>query len=88
MLLAVLAGVLGLGPAAPAAGADPQRPNIVFVLADDLDWSLVPYMPELQRLQRDGVTLEQFVVSASLCCVSRASILTGRYPHNTRVLTN
>ncbi|MET0818978.1 MAG: sulfatase [Solirubrobacteraceae bacterium] len=88
MLLAVLAGVVGFGPVAGASGADPQRPNIVFVLADDLDWSLVPYMPEVQRLQRDGVTLEQFVVSASLCCVSRASILTGRYPHNTRVLTN
>ena len=88
MLLAVLAGVVGLASVAPASGADPPRPNIVFVLADDLDWSLVPYMPEVQRLQRDGVTLEQFVVSASLCCVSRASILTGRYPHNTRVLTN
>jgi arylsulfatase A-like enzyme len=91
-LLAVLAGLAGLGAAAQPAEvqerAGPPRPNIVFVLADDLDWTLLPYMPEVQRLRRDGVTLERFFVSASLCCVSRASILTGRYPHNTQVLTN
>ena len=91
VLLVILAGVAVISPPAEAPGtAAPaaERPNIVFVLADDLDWTLVPYMPEVQRLQRDGVTFERFFVSASLCCVSRASILTGRYPHNTRVLTN
>ena len=35
-----------------------------------------------------GVTLERFYVADSLCCTSRASMLAGRYPHNTRVRTN
>ena len=35
-----------------------------------------------------GMTLERFYVADSLCCTSRASMLAGRYPHNTRVRTN
>jgi arylsulfatase A-like enzyme len=72
--------------AAPAA-AQP-RPNIVFVLTDDLSWNLIPYMPQVQQLQREGMTFDRYVVTDSLCCPSRASILTGRYPHSTGVLKN
>src|SRR6201991_2322973 len=72
--------------AAPAA-AQP-RPNIVFVLTDDLTWNLIPYMPQVQQLQREGMTFDRYVVTDSLCCPSRASILTGRYPHSTGVLRN
>ena len=39
-------------------------------------------------MQRDGMTFRQFLVSDSLCCSSRATILTGSFPHNTRVLGN
>ena len=39
-------------------------------------------------MQRDGMTFRQFMVSDSLCCSSRATILTGAFPHNTRVLGN
>ncbi|HEY6892161.1 MAG TPA: sulfatase [Solirubrobacter sp.] len=65
-----------------------QRPNVVFVLTDDLSWNLVPYMPQVQALQRQGLTFNQYVVTDSLCCPSRASIFTGRYPHSTGVLKN
>ena len=75
------------GLATPAS-AQISRPNIVFVLTDDLSWNLVPYMPQVQALQREGMTFDRFVVTNSLCCPSRASILTGRYPHSTGVLTN
>lgn len=64
------------------------RPNIVFVLADDLSWNLVRFMPHVLQMQRDGVTFKRFFVTDSLCCPSRASILTGRLPHNTGVFTN
>jgi arylsulfatase A-like enzyme len=87
-LLAAVA--LGLALAAvwlpPAAGAAP--PNIVFVLTDDLTWNLVPYMPHVQELQGRGTTFTRYFVTDSLCCPSRASIFSGRYPHNTKILTN
>ena len=69
------------------AAAQP-RPNIVFVLTDDLSWNLIPYMPQVQQLQREGMTFDRYVVTDSLCCPSRASIFTGRYPHSTGVLKN
>jgi arylsulfatase A-like enzyme len=65
-----------------------HRPNIVFVLTDDLSWNLVQYMPHVRQLQRDGMTFSNYFVTDSLCCPSRASILSGRYPHNHGVLTN
>jgi arylsulfatase A-like enzyme len=64
------------------------QPNIVFVLADDLSWDLIPYMRNVQRLRRRGTTFSNYFVTDSLCCPSRASILTGQYPHNTGVFRN
>ncbi|MER6423893.1 sulfatase [Streptomyces sp. NPDC001137] len=74
-------------PTQPAAAAA-QRPNIVFVLTDDMSSNLLPYMPEVQKLQSQGTSFSDYVVSNSLCCPSRSSIFTGEYPHNTGVLGN
>jgi N-acetylglucosamine-6-sulfatase len=81
-LIALLLALL----AQPAAAQ--TRPNIVFVLTDDLTWNLVPYMPQVQAMQAQGLTFDRYVVTDSLCCPSRASIFTGRYPHSTGVLKN
>ncbi len=70
---------------APAAGG---RPNIVFVLTDDLSENLVRYMPHVLQMKRSGVSFSNYFVTDSLCCPSRASILTGRYPHDTHVFDN
>jgi N-acetylglucosamine-6-sulfatase len=78
----------GGGPRVTGPGASPTRPNIVFVLTDDLSWNLVQYMPHLLALQKEGMTFDNFTVADSLCCPSRASILTGEFPHDTRVFTN
>jgi arylsulfatase A-like enzyme len=64
------------------------RPNIVFILTDDLSWNLVRHMPSVRRMMRGGTTFRQFMVSDPLCCPSRASILTGQLPHNSGVLRN
>lgn len=66
----------------------PPQPNVVFVLTDDLSWDLIPYMRNVQRLQRRGTTFSNYFVTDSLCCPSRASILTGQYPHNTGIFRN
>lgn len=71
-----------------AMGQPAGRPNIVFVLTDDLAMNLVQFMPHVLQMQRDGVTFANYFVTDSLCCPSRASIFTGRYPHNTGIFTN
>lgn len=72
----------------PAPPGALRRPNIVFVLTDDLAENLVAYMPHVLAMQRHGVSFSNYFVTDSLCCPSRASILTGRYPHDTRVFDN
>lgn len=64
------------------------QPNIVFVLTDDLSTDLVPYMPNVRRLAQRGTSFSNYFVTDSLCCPSRATILTGRYPHNTGIFRN
>ena len=63
-----------------------QRPNIVLILADDMGFSdLGCYgsqiaTPNLDALAAGGVTFSQ-MYNCSRCCPSRASLLTGLYPH-------
>lgn len=67
----------------------PPRPNVVLILTDDLDMSLVDYMPNVTRLIRDqGAEMTSFYVEQSSCCPSRASILSGLYAHNHGVIGN
>jgi arylsulfatase A-like enzyme len=102
---ALLAGLLaGCGappapsrsPEAPAAvqparsaGVRGRRPNIVFILTDDLDSGSLEMMPKtLALLAAPGATFLNSFASTPLCCPSRASLLTGQYAHNHGVLTN
>jgi arylsulfatase A-like enzyme len=101
--LAILALALGVGVAASKQSPDhdapsfqassgqptvSNRPNIVFVLTDDLSMNLLRYMPAVQGLEQAGMTFDNYFVSDSLCCPSRASIFTGNFPHDTGVLSN
>lgn len=63
------------------------RPDIVLVLMDDFSMDLLQTMRSARRLARAGATYDHFAVD-SLCCVSRASLMTGQYPHQTGVRTN
>jgi arylsulfatase A-like enzyme len=88
---ALAAGLVGAQASAALAGHDTAAappPNIVFVLTDDLSWNLVRYLPQVRRMQSDGVTFDDYVVTDSLCCPSRSSIFSGRFPHDTGVFTN
>jgi N-acetylglucosamine-6-sulfatase len=67
----------------------PSKPNIVFIMVDDLDMSLMQYMPLTKQLVADkGATFENYFDNVALCCPARASILRGQYSHNTGVLDN
>lgn len=79
-LLAAAALAL-LAPAARAA----DRPNVLFLLADDWRWDTlscagsVARTPHLDALARTGVRFTQCRVTTSICCVSRATLLTGQH---------
>ncbi len=63
-----------------------ERPNVVLIFADDLGYSDIGCFggeidtPSLDRLAASGVRLTQFY-NTGRCCPSRASLLTGLYPH-------
>jgi N-acetylglucosamine-6-sulfatase len=85
LFLTALVAAAAVAAPAPAASA---RPNIVMVMTDDQSTDLLEYMPNVQRMQREGVSFSKYVVTDSLCCPSRASILTGEFPHDTGVFNN
>ncbi len=77
--------VLVIGLVTPAAAQ--ARPNVVFILIDDLGWAdLGCYgneyneTPHLDRLAREGLRFTQAYAAAPLCSPTRAAILTGKYP--------
>ncbi len=84
----LLAGVFA-SAASPASCAAP-RPNIVLILSDDMGFSdLGCYggeidTPRLDALAADGVRFTQFY-NTGRCCPTRASLLTGLYPHQAGV---
>lgn len=71
----------------------PRRPNIVFVLLDDIRYDDIvdhPFvqLPNIQQLANEGASFKQFFTSAPLCSPSRAVFMTGQYPHRNRVIDN
>jgi N-acetylglucosamine-6-sulfatase len=65
------------------------RPNILFVMTDDMPERLWNSMPALKnQVGAKGVRFENSYVTQSLCCPSRATILTGKYPHNHNITGN
>ena len=83
--LAVLAALMA-GEASAAA----PRPNIVVILSDDMGYSDIGCYggeietPTLDRLAAGGLRFTQFYNTAR-CCPTRASLLTGLYPHQAGV---
>lgn len=58
-------------------------------MTDDMSSSQLRYMPITRRLiEREGTTFSQYHTVQPQCCPSRASILTGEYPHNNGVISN
>jgi len=74
---------------APASAAAEARPNILVIMTDDQRLDEMRVLPKTRALlgQR-GTTFANSFVSNSLCCPSRATFLTGQYPHNHGVLLN
>ncbi|HCU49453.1 MAG TPA: hypothetical protein DGG94_06570 [Micromonosporaceae bacterium] len=87
--LLALAVAAALIPAAAPAAAQEARPNVIVFMTDDQNVSSLAVMPSVrQLLTRQGVTYSNNFVSYPLCCPSRATYLTGQYPHNHDVMWN
>jgi arylsulfatase A-like enzyme len=75
-------------------GVHAQKPNILFIVSDDLNTRIGPYMdiddhtPHLDRLATEGVRFTRAFCQYPLCGPSRASFMSGLYPETNRVLTN
>jgi N-acetylglucosamine-6-sulfatase len=74
-------------------GAKPR--NVIFVLVDDLRYDAMGFLghpflktPHIDALARGGANFRNAFVTTSLCSPSRASILTGQFMHNHRVVDN
>lgn len=85
------AGILGVLAFSGCAGEPVlQKPNVVIIIADDAGWNdFGAYgnpgvrTPNIDRLAAEGMLFTNAFVTTSSCSPSRASILTGMYPHNT-----
>jgi arylsulfatase A-like enzyme len=81
------------GQQAAQAKVEPEPPNVVLILTDDLaledvNEDSLEHMPNLRSLMKQGTTFENAFVTNSACCPSRATILRGQYTHNHQVLHN
>src|SRR5262245_3255675 len=79
----------------PARADEKAKPNIVFVLVDDLRWDGLgctghqfARTPNIDRLAREGTLFRNAFVTTPLCSPSRASFLTGQYVHTHGVKDN
>lgn len=90
LLLTSALMLLAVGSASPADS--PRRPNIIFILADDLGWgdlhcygSRDAKTPNLDRLAEQGTLFTQFYTAGSVCSPSRCGFFTGQVPARHKV---
>ncbi|WP_157270040.1 sulfatase family protein [Azohydromonas aeria] len=80
------AGLAGPLAAAPPGGG---RPNILFIVVDDMDYRLFTHMGKLRRLVTEpGMEFGAHFISLTLCCPSRATMLRGQFAHNSGITNN
>ncbi|NMM48354.1 sulfatase family protein [Marinigracilibium pacificum] len=96
ILIFVFLSVFENSPPEDQKNKSSERPNIVFILADDHRYDYLGFLdkiPELETpnidfLAENGVVSKNAMVTTSLCSPSRASILTGLYMHNHGIIDN
>ena len=91
--IALFAALL-LSPLAGLAAAEPSKPNIVYILADDLGYGDVQCLnpergkiktPHLDKLASQGMTFTDAHSGSSVCTPTRYGVLTGRYAWRSQI---
>jgi arylsulfatase A-like enzyme len=93
LFLGCAAGLAACQAEARRAELEPTRPNIVFVLLDDVRYDDVVGHPFVElrnvaRLMEEGASFERFFTSAPLCSPSRAVFMSGQYPYRNGIIDN
>lgn len=72
-----------------------KRPNIIFILADDLGYGDVGFngqmlisTPNIDKLAKEGIQFSQFYAGTSVCAPSRASLMSGKHTGHTYIRGN
>ena len=72
-----------------------ERPNIIFVMADDMGWGQTGYRghpllktPNIDAMAANGLRFERFYAGCPVCSPTRASVMTGRSPDRAGVLSH
>ena len=85
LILPVLSAWISFRPI-DETGVKRRKPNIIFLLTDDQRWDALGVMgnkiiktPNLDALANSGILFRKAYVTTSICCVSRASIMSGQY---------
>ncbi len=88
----LLSPLIFLALAALCSAAEPRKPNIIFILADDMGRGDVGCYggtqaptPNIDRLAQEGTRFNDFYVAAPICSASRAGLLTGMFPGRWRI---
>ncbi len=78
-----------------AAQASPKRPNILFLMPDQLRAQSLGYMgntdvrtPNLDKLASESIVFRNTFANTPVCCPARANILTGKYAHRNGMIAN
>lgn len=85
--LLLIGSLVAVVPQAPAAVSVPSRPNIVFILVDDMGWadggcfgSRFYQTPQIDALSASGMRFTQAYAACAVCSPTRAALMTGKYP--------
>ena len=95
MLMAILMAICCSHAMAVDAAKETARPNVVLVMADDQGYGDMGYnghpfvqTPNFDAMSRASLRLDRFYAAAPICSPTRASVLTGRHPHRSNVLSH
>ena len=95
LLIAIVCAFTLVATASRSLAAAGSKPNIIFVLADDLGYGDIGRFgqkiiktPNLDRMAKEGITLTSFYAGSTVCAPSRSVLMTGQHTGRTWVRGN
>ena len=93
--LILIVAFVGISTEKPTSAADPRRPNVVLIVADDLGYRELGCFgqklirtPNLDRLATQGMRLTQHYSGNAVCATSRCVLMTGKHPGHCYIRSN